>query len=723
MPKKKRNTFNDPNAAREAKKYAEPIASRLCIKNYLKKNKTPQKQSQIADAFNIKTEGQAEGLRRRLIAMLRDGELIKNKKNQYLDLEKAPLTRGTVQTGRHGVGILLNAKKEKIAFIPTQQMRKAFDGDDVLVFIDPTRTLKGSKSCNIVNVFKRLKHPRLGLVKRNSGGEYYTILMGTHDQHHVLIPTIAKTTLKEGDYVWFTLTHYPEHHSKAKGKIKSIIGHESDPDMPQTLSLLIHNLDPTWPQPIQSLIEAEKKQPQTTLTRQEDQIDLSNIPFVTIDDATAKDFDDAVWVEKTKKGYTVYVAIADVSHFVTAGSPLDQEAYARSTSLYFPKSVVPMLPDFLSSGVCSLRPDVNRYVLVAMMTLNKHAECIEHTFKRALIRSHARLTYVQTQDMLDKKKATPLHLAQPLSDMYDIYKKLKKGQANRGAMSFNLKERKIVLDEKGQVTSIDATHRLETQEMIEMLMLLANTEAAKFMQAHGVATLYRVHPAPTQERIAQLNDDLAFLGVQIDTKKKIAAKQYNAILNALEEQAHLEYAQKACLKSMAQAFYHPDNTGHFGLEFSDYTHFTSPIRRYPDLLLHRQMTALLKKKQQPHQSGIKELKNIGMHCSSQERIADKAMAFSNYYLICQYMKRFWNKTLVGSITKINHHGFFVRLQTISVEGFVPIETINGYFFFEKSTHRLKSKKNKKMYCIGDICHVKVARIDEQLMLVDFALTD
>ena len=498
------------------------------------------------------------------------------------------------------------------------------------------------------------------------------------------------------------------------------------PGMEIEVAILAHGIPSKWPDDVTSIVS---KIPLRVDPEQlQGRTDLRHLPFVTIDGEDAKDFDDAVYCyPKAKGGYQLYVAIADVSHYVAIGSPLDKEAARRGNSVYFPGKVVPMLPEALSNGICSLNPHVDRLCMVVEMAITDDGKINRSRFYRGVIHSQARLTYTQVSQWLidghtDEKHAELLPMLQTLHTLYGILYKTRK---IRGAMDFDTTETRIEFDENRKIQRIVPVIRNDAHKLIEECMLAANVATARFLEKARIPTLYRVHPAPEEDKIIGLRKFLGELGLQLGGGKKPNPKDFQTTLSAIGDRPEKHLIETVMLRSLKQAQYIEANDGHFGLAYSAYTHFTSPIRRYPDLLIHRAVGYLIDNQDvETFNYTEDDMSRLGKHCSATERRADEATREVVSWLKCEYMQDKLGQVFPGRISAVTGFGIFVELDDIYVEGLVHVTSLkNDYYTFDAVKHRLVGERGGQVYRLGDKMTVLVARVDLDERKIDFELAD
>ena len=448
------------------------------------------------------------------------------------------------------------------------------------------------------------------------------------------------------------------------------------------------------------------------------------MPLVTIDGETARDFDDAVFCEKQGRGWRLVVAIADVSHYVQPKDALDIEALDRGNSVYFPRRVIPMLPEALSNGLCSLNPEVDRLCMVCDMDISASGAIEHYRFYPGVMYSHARLTYNLAWDILENPKgpaAKQFTAVLPrVQELYKLYKALAKARGKRGAIDFETIETQMIFNEEGKIERIQPVHRNDAHRIIEECMLSANVCASDFLHDHEHPTLYRVHEGPTPEKLVALRDFLKGFGMGLPGGDKPHAKDYAKLLEEIKPRPDAQLLQTVLLRSLKQAQYNPENAGHFGLAYESYTHFTSPIRRYPDLLVHRAIKAVLLGGQYKPGSW----KDLGAHCSMTERRADDATRDVEQWLKCFYMQDRVGEVFDGTISGVTSFGIFVSLDGVYVEGLVHVTELgNDYYQFDPARHTMTGERSHHVYRLSDRLKVKIARVDLETSRIDFSLAE
>jgi len=742
----------DPHAQREATKYDNPIPSREYILQLLEKNTGPIDEEALAALLELVEEDQREGLRRRLIAMRRDGQLVENRRGALLPVSKADLIKGRVIGHPDGFGFVTPVTGGEDLFLHHKQMRLVFHGDEVLVR-HRGADFRGRPEAAIVEVLKRNTTELVGRYYEE-GGAAFMRPNNKRITQDILIAPHPHLKPKRDQVVTVKLVEFPSARQMALGEIQEILGDEQDPGMEIDIAVRNHGIPFRWPVEV----EREAKAIAETLSESdlEGRVDLRDRPFVTIDGEDARDFDDAVFCEGNKNGWVLYVAIADVSHYVAVGSALDEEAHNRGTSVYFPGSVVPMLPEKLSNGLCSLNPHVDRLALVCRMEIDSEGAINHYQFMEAVFHSQARLTYTQVARVLEERllpesmvRLELSHIVSHLDQLYTLYQVFLKNRKQRGAVEFETTETRMVFNENRKIEKIIPVVRNDAHRLIEECMLAANTCAGELLQKELVgkqklAGLFRVHQGPTEKKLASLHNYLSEVGLSLQGGMKPQPQHYQALMRQIADRPDARILQTLLLRSMSQAVYQSENIGHFGLNYPVYTHFTSPIRRYPDLLVHRAIRFLIRNQSSlrlPRKSSLHKERNakplsaqqiypydtaamlaLGEHCSMTERRADEASRDVQSWLKCEYLQDHIGVTYKGVISSVVSFGIFVELSELYVEGLVHVSTLqNDYYRFDADSLRLIGERSGQSYKLGDEVLVKVAGVNLDERKVDFEL--
>ncbi len=719
MSKHKKN--KDPFADREAEKYANPIPSREYILEYLAEKGRPATYEQIHEDLGMRTDEESEALRRRLIAMSRDGQLLRNRKGAYGPLEKMEAIAGRVIGHKDGFGFIVPDTGEDDLFISPRQMRGVFHGDRVLARVSNIDS-RGRREATIIEVLEHNTQQIVGRFYVESGVGYVESANQRINQE-ILIPPDSFKDAQNGQIVVAAITHQPDKFSRPMGEIVEVLGDHMAPGMEINVAIRNHDLPFEWSDAV--LQEASRFAAFVPEEAIQGRLDLRKLSFVTIDGEDARDFDDAVYVEPREKGgWKLYVAIADVSYYVRPGTLLDKEAYNRGNSVYFPARVIPMLPEALSNNLCSLNPNVDRLVMVAEMTIHESGRIMESEFHEAVIKSHRRLTYTQVHKMMEKKdqrmREQFADVVPGLEELYRLFHVLLDARDKRGAIDFDMPETKIVYGKDRKIEKIIPYERFDSHRVIEECMLCANISAAQFLQKHEQPGLYRVHEGPRQEKLEDLRLFLQEIGLKMPVHRNPVPGDYAKILREVRDRPDANMIQTMLLRSMSQAVYSPENKGHFGLSYDAYAHFTSPIRRYPDLLVHRSIKHILNERNPQLNDGY--FNSAGEHCSMTERRADDATSEVTDWLKCEFMMDKVGQEFEGRVAGVTSFGVFVELKEFYVEGLVHISTLpDDYYQFDPIKHVLFGERTGKSFRIGDDAKIQVARVDLDKCEIDFVL--
>ncbi|MCL5261592.1 MAG: ribonuclease R [Gammaproteobacteria bacterium] len=710
---------SDPFFEREARKYVHPIPSRECIMQYLENLGRPASRSHLIKAFQLQSDDSQEALRRRLVAMLRDGQLLVNRKGSFALVKQMELVRGRVVSAKEGFGFLVPDNDSQDIFLNPRQMRTLFPGDRILVSLTGVK-LRGRRECVVVEILERAFSQIVGRYFEENN--FAHVAPANKDiMQDVIIPQGKNFNAEHGQLVVANIIAYPTAHCGAVAEIIEVLGEHMAPGMEIEVAVRAHGLPHKWSDGVLD----ECKQIKSNIGL-DGRIDLRDLFFVTIDGADAKDFDDAVYCEKQQKnGWKLFVAIADVSHYVRFDSNLDQEALARGNSVYFPKQVIPMLPEILSNELCSLKPSVDRLAMVCEMQINSFGKITDYKFYDAIINSHARLTYDEVYDFLEEK--IPCHdpLFQHLQELRNLHQVLLKQRQVRGALEFTSIETKIIFGKGRKIERIEPVYNHYVHSIIEECMLAANVCASEFLLKGKIPALFRVHAGPDPEKLADVRSFLSGLGLKLGGGKEPKSKDFAKLLIEISGRPDEHLVQTVLLRSMRQAIYTPENIGHFGLAYNAYAHFTSPIRRFPDLLNHRAIRFLLHAgKVTDYAYSFEEMHNYGEHCSMTERRADDATRDAISWLKCEFMLDKVGKRFVGIISGVANFGVFVELKDIFVEGLLHITSLkNDYYKLDAIKHRLVGKRSGAVYCLGDPIEVLVSRVDLDEREIDFELVE
>ncbi len=709
----------DPFLQREKERYKHPLPSREYILQILQQQGIPLAEPMLRKLLDI-TKKEVELFNRRLTAMMREGQIFRNRKGDICVMEKLDLIKGRIQGHADGFGFLIPDDGSQDLFLSAKEMNKALHGDRVVVR-EIGLDRRGRREAVIVEV---LEHTNTQLVGRLhiDHGILFVVAENKRISQDILIAKEHSLKAKAGQIVIAEIIQQPNKQTQPIGKIIEILGDYTAPGMEIEIALRKHDLPYVFPAEVETLAA---KFPKNVLKKEfKGRKDITHLPLVTIDGETARDFDDAVYCEKADDGYRLYVAIADVSHYVRPRDALDQEALNRGNSVYFPRRVIPMLPEALSNELCSLNPDKNRLCMVCEIQFQKNGEILDYVFYPAVMRSHARLTYTTVAAILEKPKGVEAkehaELLPHLQLVYKLFKALLKARKKRGAIDFETTETQMFFNDKGKIEKIVPVQRTEAHRLIEECMLAANVCAADFLQKNSQTTLYRIHESPAAEKIEALRNFLKEFGIQLGGKNKPGAKDYAQTLLKIQGRPDAQLLQTVMLRSLQQAIYSPDLMGHFGLAYDAYTHFTSPIRRYPDLLVHRAIKAVL----QGETYNPGDWNELGLHCSMTERRADDATRDVESWLKCFYMQDKIGECFDGVISSVTGFGLFVALDGVYVEGLVHISELpSDYFHFDATKHLLLGERSGKQYRLGDRLRVKLVRVDLETSKIDFVLAE
>ncbi len=723
MKKKKSMAKDDPWADREAQKYERPIKSREYILQYLKNSDKLLTLDQLAQALEIQDEAGREALSRRLGAMLRDGQLVCNRRGAYGLPDKMDLVRGRVSGHPDGFGFLIPDDGGQDLFLSPRQMRQVMHGDRVLARVVGVDR-RGRREGAIVEVLESNTRELVGRYFLE-GGVGFVTPSNKNVSQDIIIPSGQEGKARQGQIVVVEIVQQPSRHSRPVGRVVEVLGDHMAPGMEVEIAIRSYELPRDWPAAVQAQI---KDFP--TEVAEEDKVgreDLRALPLVTIDGEDAKDFDDAVFCERHGQGWRLLVAIADVSAYVQPGSALDEEARQRGNSVYFPEHVIPMLPEILSNHLCSLRPEVDRLCQVCELFITPAGRIRKHRFFDGVMRSHARLTYNEVAAMLlegdEALVARHATLLPHLQELHNLYQALRQAREKRGAIDFDRMETRIVFGAQRKIEKIVPLERNDAHRMIEEFMISANIAAAEFLQRSEIPTLYRIHPEPGVDKINDLRAFLAEMGLSLGGGEQPTAKHYARLLASLKDRPDKHLVETVLLRSLSQAMYSAENIGHFGLALESYTHFTSPIRRYPDLIIHRAIRHLLqRRKPRGFQYSFTDMESLGDHCSMTERRADEATRDAVSWLKCEYMMDKVGQEFDGIVTAVTSFGLFVELDEIYVEGLVHVTALdNDYYHYDPVKHMLHGEHSGKTYRLADPIRVLVTRVDLDERKIDFVL--
>ena len=722
------------------------MPDRDVIVNALGHARTPLTPDDLAQRLKI-GEAQRAQFEVDLAELERAGRIVRNRAGLLLLAARAHLLSGQVQGHRDGFGFLIRDDGGPDLVLPEHEMSKVLHGDRVLARVSG-QDRRGRTEGEIVEVIEHRTNRLVGRLL-NERGVTIVVPEDQRIQHDILVPPGAVLAAQHGQVVVVEIVQQPQRHVQPVGRVVEVLGAIDDPGM--EIEIAVRKFAVPHEFPAAALAAAEALPNHVLDADLAERIDLRDIPLATIDGEDARDFDDAVYCEPMgakRNKWRLIVAIADVGHYVRAGDALDAEAQNRSTSVYFPRRVIPMLPEKLSNGLCSLNPRVDRLVMVADMVVTSKGEVSAYQFYPAVMHSHARLTYTEVWEALsvpDSRAAQRLApLAAHLNHLYDVYRALARARAARGAIDLETVETYIVCDANGRIERIMPRTRNDAHKLIEECMLAANVCAADFVARHAQPALYRVHEGPPPDRLANLRALLKSLGLHLDGGDAPRPSDYAALIAKIRARPDVQLLQTVLLRSMQQAVYSPHNAGHFGLAYRQYTHFTSPIRRYPDLLTHRVIKAILARAafvpqvfgagalderlparrdgQRRAGEALTSWEKLGLMCSANERRADEASRDVEAWLKSYYMRERVGEVFSGTINAVVPFGLFVQLDDLFVEGLVHVSELGSeYFNFNDALHELRGERTGIRFRLADRVTVQVARVDLEARRIDFRL--
>ena len=725
MARKQRKKLKDPYAKREAAKYERPIASRELILEVLENAAGPLSLTDLHSALAVHTDEVVAAMTRRLVAMERDGQLIRNRQNHYAPISKVDLVRGRVMGHADGFGFLIPDEGGEDLFLSPFEMRTLMHGDRAIVR-PAGKSRRGKSQAKLVEIIERHNKQVVGRYYKESGIGF-VVPDNKRLNQDIMIPAKQAKHAAHGQFVVVAVVEQPNKSRRPMGKVIEVLGDHLAPGMEIDVAIRSYDLPYKWPKKVlQEVGQFDESTIQQQLAQRKD---LRELAFVTIDGSDAKDFDDAVYCAPRANGWRLWVAIADVSHYVQINSALEHEARTRGTSVYFPERVIPMLPEQLSNGLCSLRPNVDRLCMVCEMFISNAGELKSYRFYDALMRSAARLVYDQVQQILYEKNPKVRdqyqHLLSDLEHLQGVTNALRKQRKLRGAIDFETKETIFKFDQQKKIQAILPRQRLQAHMLVEECMISANVAAATFISKQKLLTLFRVHDGPTAEKLRNIREFLQSLGIAFTKAKKPKSSDYMAVIKKIAKRKDKHIIEMMLLRSMAQAAYSPANIGHFGLALPLYAHFTSPIRRYPDLIVHRTIRHLITaQNKRAFPLSQNDLLILGEESSMRERRADDATRDAEAWLKCEFMLDKLGQTFPGVINSVTAFGIFVTLDEISVEGLVHVTALkNDYYHYDEQSHCLFGERSKQRYSLGDAVSVVVARVGLDERKIDFVLVE
>ena len=724
MPKKERSERN----AGARRTYKHPVPGRSALLEYLRDAGTPLKLDALMQGLGLKGQRTRAALLDTLERMVKAGQIIQNRREEYCLTEKLELVAGMVSGHRDGFGFVIREDGEDDVYLSAREMRSLIDGDRVAIKI-VGRDYRGRPEGKVVDILERGARDIAGQFIRERG---IGIVVPDNPRipHRVLIPQGEAGDAKPGQIVVARILDYPTNIEQPTGRIVRIIGDPQQKGIATDIAIHAHAIPTIWPKEVDKEIGKYRK----TVPDKDKQgrTDFRDVPLVTIDGADARDFDDAVYCEPAGNGWRLLVAIADVAHYVEVKSDLDQEAIRRGTSVYFPDRVVPMLPEVLSNGLCSLNPEVDRLCMVCEMRVDADGHVTRSRFLEGVMCSAARLTYSQVSDFLTSDRAgkspgarssIPEDLHRPLGNLLQLYRALAAARQKRGAIELDIPQTRISLNEDGEVESILAVPRNDAHRLIEECMIAANVQAASFLKKHRIPGLYRVHAKPDPEKFEDLRLYLLSLGLKVPHPDHVEPRAFNQLIRQVEGRPDSAAISMAMLRSLMHAEYTPDNIGHFGLALDAYAHFTSPIRRYPDLLVHRAIRHILRHgKAGAYHYSTGDMERLGAVCSAHERRAEDATREVEAWLKCQFMEDKVGEEFDGVVTGVTNFGLFVQLTDLMIDGLVHVTNlVNDYYHFDSGSQSLVGERTGRRYSLGDKLRVVVSKVELETKRIDFRL--
>jgi ribonuclease R len=716
--KRSRRTPPSAKAARPRGARATPAPGPLGV---LRHAGHPLRIEEITAALGPASAAEAPA---QLEELLRRGEVVLNRRGQYCLREKLPgLVVGTVQAQRNGDGQLLPDDASPPIHLAAQEMREVMHGDRVAVRMEGTR-FRGKPQGTIVEVLERRTREVVGRLHVESGLAYL-VADNPRVTHRVLVPPGDLGGAEPGQVVIVEITRPPSRSAQPVGRVSSVLGEHGAPGMETDIAIHSHGLPFEFPDDV--LAEAASfgsRIPEAAIAGRED---LRGLALVTIDGEDARDFDDAVYCERTRSGWRLIVAIADVGHYVRPGSALDVEARERGTSVYFPNRVLPMLPEALSNGLCSLVPEEERLCVCCELRVSDGGKITRSRFFEGVMRSAARLTYGEVGEFLARPEGrhTPRleSVRERLLALQGVYRSFTRERSGRGALELDTPELKLKFDAQGRVAALVEQPRNDAHRLIEECMIAANIAAARFLDRHKVPTLYRVHGLPEVDRLETLRQFLREFGLWLPPAEEVKPEHLRDLLQKIGDRPDAVLISTAVIRSMPQAVYQPGNIGHFGLALEHYAHFTSPIRRYPDLVVHRGIRqVLLGADPQALVEWHGAFPMLGQDCSFRERRADEATRSAIAWLKCYYMQERVGEEYSGLVSGVVDFGLFVQLDGLQVDGLVHVTALGqDYFTRDRSGYRLVGRSSGKIFKLGDRLQVRVANVSLDDRRVDFEL--
>jgi ribonuclease R len=723
MTRKPRWQQEDPRFREESARYARPIPSRQHLLATLAAAQQPLGFDAVGERLGIRDLAEREALRKRLGAMARDGELLLNRADEYCLLDRLPVIVGTASGHRDGFGFLVPDEEGDDLFLPYREMRMLFHGDRAAARVTG-RDERGRPEGAIVEVLERRTRQVAGRFTLE-GGVGFVMPDNRRISHRIVVPREQAGAARHGDLAVIEITEQPSRDRAPVGRVLRVLPEGGGADTAIDLAIASHGLSHEFPP--DALGQAHACGREVPAAARAGREDLRALPLVTIDGEDARDFDDAVYAEPNAGGFRLVVAIADVSHYVRPGTALDREARERATSVYFPTRVLPMLPEELSNHLCSLMPEVDRLCMVCDMQVSRAGAVPKSRFYAAVMRSQARFTYSRVAAHLDGReplaRSREAPLAPAIDCLHQVYKALRRQREKRGALDFEAPEVKVLVDAAGNPTDIREYPRNDAHRLIEECMIAANVQAAGFLKRKRLPALFRIHGQPDEDRIEDLKRFLAMRGVHFEISGDLTPARLQKVLAGISGRPDAGVLENAIIRSLPQALYQPLNIGHFGLALEEYAHFTSPIRRYPDLLVHRGIRhALGGGTAANFAHSAREMEALGTECSFRERRADEAARSVVAWLKCEYMRPRVGEEFDAVATGVAEFGVFVQLKGVQVDGLVHVTSLPAdYFHFHERDRTLVGERTRQRFSIGDELRVRLMRVDSAERKIDFEL--
>ena len=721
MPKQKNRHSKSHSDSK--KTYEHPIPSRDHLLQFLVEAGRPAALTAIERHFKVKGPDARAKLVKQLAKMVRSGQLILNRRSEYCLTTKIELLTGKVIAHRDGFGFIVRDGEGDDVYLSAREMREVIHGDRI-AFKVIGKDRRGRAEGKVVEVLEHGTSEIAGQFIRERG---IGVVVPDNPRitHRVLIAKGESGDAKHGQLVVAEILDYPTGAIQMTGRITTVIGVPGQKGIATDIAIHSNGIPNVWPGKVRK--EVEPLGTNVPDGAKKGRVDLRDTALITIDGADARDFDDAVFCEPSGDGWRLLVAIADVSHYVAVGTALDKEAINRGTSVYFPDRVVPMLPEELSNGLCSLNPKVDRLCMVCEMRVAKGGKVERSKFYEAVMRSHARLTYSEVSAYLtdSSAKTVPAEVQPTVRNLHELYKQFTIARQRRGAIELDIPQTRISLGEDGTINSIVGVERNDAHKLIEEFMIAANVQAAKFIRKNKIPGLYRVHASPDPDRFDELRLYLVSLGLKVPHSDHVEPRQFNQMLTDVAGRPDAHAISVAMLRSLMHAEYTPKNIGHFGLALDAYAHFTSPIRRYPDLLVHRAIRHIVRGgKPGKYDYSPKEMEKLGAITSAHERRAEDATREVEAWLKCQYMNDRVGQQFSGVVTSVTNFGLFVMIDELQIDGLVHVSSLNSdYYHFDAGTHSLVGGRSGNKYSLGDELEIVVSGVDLESRKIDFRLVD